>query len=182
MVPGMTPPPTPLEQYQALVLSVDAFFTRVTERHRAEVCCRAGCDGCCRASPSLCPVEAEAFDRWLVRLDVALRARLVRRAVDDRPNRCVALAENGHCAIHPARPLICRVHGIPIRRLGHDGVPFVVACSDNFTAGLPGADDTFDLEAASAALRQLDQAFLPDETFAEPHQEQLRVILLRRGD
>jgi Fe-S-cluster containining protein len=168
----------PLARYGELVARVDAFFARVQARHGAAMRCGAGCDGCCRAQPRLGPTEAAAMRCFVGSLSPGALAALRRRAVADLPNRCVALDEDGRCAIYPARPLICRAHGLPLRRRAGDGRPFVVACRDNFPAGLPGAEDTLDLSAIEAELETLDHPLDAAASLAPGPPLPLRELLL----
>ncbi len=169
---------TPRDRYRELVARVDAFFARVHAAHRAAMRCGPGCDGCCRAGPTVTPIEAEAIRRWLADATAETRAALERRARADLPNRCVALDESGRCLVYPARPLICRSHGLPIRMRDADGVPFVATCLENFTTGLPGDEMTLDQETLSTILLALNRALAPD-ALEEPQRVALRELLLR---
>ena len=157
-----------LERYGELVARVDAFFRRVEARHGGEMQCRAGCTGCCRAGLTVTGVEAAAVRAALAALQPAARERLRARAAaaqagapgEARPAGCVALEPDGRCAIYPARPLVCRSHGLPLRLGQQAGLPVIQACSLNFTG--PGgpeaadADCVLDQETLSTVLLAID--------------------------
>lgn len=130
---------------------MDAFFARVVARHGDEMACRAGCDACCRTRLSVTLVEAEAIGDAVRALPADARVRLAARAAADPPDRCVALEDDGRCAVYAARPLVCRSHGLPIRMTNPRGLPVVHSCSLNFASRGP---------AAAAADCVLDQTTL----------------------
>lgn len=116
---------------------IDAFFARVRARYPADLACAPGCADCCRRDLTVTPVEAAAVARAVRALDPASRADLARRARAGEP--CVALSEDGRCAVYEARPIVCRSHGVPIRYAeplpgGKRALPVLDACFKNFTA------------------------------------------------
>jgi hypothetical protein len=158
-----------LGRLSALFAKVDAFAARVQAAHGDQMACRPGCDGCCRARLSVTPLEAEAIRALLAKLHEPARASLRARAQailagPDAPAsevRCVALDEDGRCAIYEARPLVCRSHGVPIRTRDPRGLPVVSACALNFVARGPAAvpaADVLDQETLSTVLFALDAA------------------------
>ena len=130
-----------LARYRELVDKVDAFFARVLARHADRLQCRAGCDDCCRQQLSVTTVEADAIFAALPALSDEVRERLRARAAHLDPRRCVALEEDGRCAIYAARPLVCRSHGVPIRTSPPRSLPVIDACEKNFIEGGPAAAD-----------------------------------------
>jgi len=120
-----------LARYRELCAKVDAFFGRALARHAADMRCRPGCFACCLTEPTVTGVEA-AYVRATIPAEV--RAGLAARP--RRPGRCVALEDDGRCAIYAARPIVCRSHGLAIR-MGPD----VLACHLNFKARGPAAAD-----------------------------------------
>ncbi len=140
-----------LARYRELCAKVDAFFARAFARHAADMRCRAGCFACCLTEPSVTAVEA-AFVRETIPAEK--RARLAARP--RRPGRCVALEDDGRCAIYAARPIVCRSHGLAIR-MGPD----VRSCHLNFTARGPAAADAgciLDQTTLSTLLAAVDAA------------------------
>ncbi|HVV88247.1 MAG TPA: YkgJ family cysteine cluster protein [Kofleriaceae bacterium] len=154
-------------RYRELVGRVDAFVARVAARHPAELACRAGCDGCCRTRLTVTAVEAAAIEAWAAEQPAEARAAIAaaaRAPVEPASVRCAALDGDGRCRIYPARPLVCRSHGIPIRLRDGRGLPVVTACELNFRAAGPGAADAdcvLDQELVSTTLGLVDRAAHP---------------------
>lgn len=153
-------------RYGQLVDKVDAFFSRAQARHPGEIRCASGCSDCCEDGLTITGVEAAAIRAYLTALPTDARARLGARAAGGG-GRCAALDEDGRCAIYPARPLVCRSHGLPIR-LREGGLPVVRACAHNFTGGLPDDDCVLDQATLSTLLAAVDRACggTPGERFA----------------
>lgn len=151
-------------RYRALTERVDAFVARVAARHPADLRCGPGCDGCCRTRLTITAVEADAIASWAATLPAEARAAIARAAespADPAAPRCAALDDHGRCRIYPARPLVCRSHGVPIRLRTDRGLPVVTACALNFTAAGPGAADpdcVLDQELVSTTLGLIDRA------------------------
>ena len=146
--------------YAALVAKVDAFVERVTARHAAELACRPGCASCCHTRLSVAAVEADAIAAWADGQPAAVRAAIAAGARRAAPERCAALDDDDRCRIYPARPLVCRSHGVPIR-LHERGLPVVTACHLNFTARGPAAADAdcvLDQTLVSTTLGVIDRA------------------------
>lgn len=147
--------------YRALVAKVDAFVARVATRHAAELRCAAGCASCCHARLSVTAIEADAIATWAAGLPTAARAAIAAAAAGPvAGDRCAALDADDRCRIYPARPLVCRSHGVPIRL--HDrGLPVVTACALNFTAHGPAAADpdcVLDQTLVSTTLGMIERA------------------------
>lgn len=118
--------PMRLGEYDALAEKVDAFFTRVHGRYRAEMQCAEGCSECCGHHLTVSVVEAESMARTLATRDVATRKRLAERAASlgDGEGPCPALEDDGRCAVYEGRPLVCRSHGAPMY-VGSAALPVV---------------------------------------------------------
>ena len=109
-----------LDEYRALVGKVDDFAARVTAARQADLACRAGCDGCCQVDLTVSAVEAAAVRGYLAALPSEARAAVAARGrarLGDEGGTpgCVMLDERGWCGIYPARPLVCRTQGLPLR-------------------------------------------------------------------
>lgn len=107
--------PAMVARLEALAAKADAFFARVRARHPGELACKAGCDSCCAPHLEVTALEARAIRRHLASMPGPQREALASRAPAGRDDACVALDAEGRCAIYPARPLVCRTHGVPIR-------------------------------------------------------------------
>ena len=181
-----------LHEYAVLRQRVDAFFAAVAARHPTALRCQAGCHGCCQAGLSVCAIEAAAICahlRALPRVEVEhLRAQAVRRLHHTKAARpaepaasCVFLRDDGHCAIYPVRPLVCRSQGLPLSysaqlipaqalRFSTQDGRAVVCCPLNFNqdtasvdgqaAALPQAADILDAERVDLLLALLNRRFL----------------------
>jgi uncharacterized protein len=126
-----------------LVDKVDAFFARVQTRHGDDMRCGSGCSDCCHVRLSVTHVEADVIRRHVADHPLVPNARL---------DRCAALAEDGRCQIYPARPLVCRSHGAPIRLAGG-----VESCFRNFQHTEPDPDCVVDQTTLSALLLAVDR-------------------------
>ena len=108
------------EHYQRLVGRVDAFGQAIAQRYPTQITCHAGCDGCCYQQLTVFPIEAHHLTQAVAALPPQARQHLLARlqSVDpwhivDAPTPCVLL-EHGRCSLYNHRPLICRIHGLPI--------------------------------------------------------------------
>jgi len=132
---------TPWSGYVELLAQAERIFRRMVQEHPDLVRCKLGCDDCCQAPFRLSLIEAVAIKTALDSLDRPARraARLraekgageAERAFDDLPTdasaaalalakkrlRCPLLDEKG-CAVYPARPLTCRLYGLPTASAG----------------------------------------------------------------
>jgi hypothetical protein len=146
-----------------LTRKVDAFFSRVADRHGADMQCATGCSECCHVRLTITAVEAAA-----IRAHVAgwSRARRQDLGATGPRHHCAALDSAGRCKIYDARPLVCRSHGVPIR-LARKGLPVVQACHRNFVDTAPDPDCILDQTTLSATLLAIDAAEAPPEARAE---------------
>ncbi len=150
-----------LDRYRELTAKVDAFFARVQARHANEMLCGSGCHDCCRVALSVTAVEAAPIRAFLASASAATRARLAARASHPDPARCVALEDDGRCAIYDVRPLVCRSHGVPIRQREPGGAATVSTCFRNFTTGGVASADpdcVLDQTTLSTLLLAIDAA------------------------
>jgi len=138
-----------------LTAKVDAFFTRVHERHGSDMQCGTGCSDCCHVRLSITSVEASAIRDHVAGWPDDLRRALAPGPGAD-PTHCAALDAAGRCKIYLARPLVCRSHGAPIR-LRVDSLPVIQACHRNFTHTEPDADCVLDQTTLSALVLAVDR-------------------------
>ncbi|MBM4394334.1 MAG: YkgJ family cysteine cluster protein [Deltaproteobacteria bacterium] len=96
-----------------LYARVDAFFRDAAAARPGAIACGPRCDGCCRVDLSVFPVEAERIAAAFAALPPRTRAAAARRAESGR--HCAMLhPRRRQCVVYPARPLICRTHGLAI--------------------------------------------------------------------
>jgi uncharacterized protein len=146
---------TVLDRLAELAARVDGFFDQVHARRRADMMCAAGCHDCCQPGLTVTAIEAAAIRAHLAAMPAAARDAL--RARRDGA-RCAALDDGGRCSIYPARPLICRSHGVSIRMADRRGLPVVETCPKNFTARAAGPAEILDQGTLSTILAALDAA------------------------
>jgi uncharacterized protein len=149
-----------VSRYPELAAKVDAFFARVQTRHGDDMLCGSGCHHCCHVRLSITKVEADAIRAeiggWTRERKRALTANVAAAA----PDHCAALDRDGRCLVYPARPIVCRSHGAPIRMRDARSLPVVQACSNNFTVSGPDAaepDCILDQTTLSAMVLAVDR-------------------------
>ena len=134
-----------------LTQKVDAFFARVAERHGTDMQCHSDC---CRVRLTITAAEAAAIRDHVAGWSPPARRALAPTGPTDG---CAALDPAGRCKIYPARPLVCRSHGVPIR-MRRGGLPVVQACHRNFTRTTADPDCVLDQATLSAMLYAVDAA------------------------
>jgi hypothetical protein len=139
-------------RFDELARKVDAFFARVAERHGADMQCATGCSDCCRVRLTVTAVEAAAIRAHAAGWPAEQRRNL---ADTGAASSCAALDAAGRCRIYPARPLVCRSHGVPIR-MRQGGLPVIQACHRNFTHTTADPDCVLDQATLSATLLAVD--------------------------
>lgn len=171
-----------MDRYRGLTAKIDGFFARVQARHPDDLQCGTGCADCCHTRLTVTGVEAAAIAEHVAALAEPMRAELAAlaaRPVDQAAIRCGALGDDDRCRIYPARPVVCRSHGAPIRLGGA-----VTACHRNFTARGPAAADPdciLDQTTLSTLVLAVDRAHAADH--GGPGEAQARedlATLLRR--
>jgi Fe-S-cluster containining protein len=148
-----------LENYRQLVAKVDALCAGIEENHRPQIACRKGCDACCRHL-SLFWIEGVALARAVESLPREEAQHIRRRARQATADGSCPLLENGQCLLYPARPIICRTHGLPL--LGErDGQQFIDTCPENFKGldSLPAAA-VINLELLNTILTTINGLFV----------------------
>ena len=154
----------PEAAYRQLCAKIDDFFERVENAHGDQMQCATGCYDCCLTRLSITLVEATAIVRHLAAVPEDQR-EAIRAAAQSAPQgRCAALDERGRCRVYTARPLICRSHGVPIRRREPGrSLPVVDVCLRNFAAegaleAVPDGDQ-LDQDTLSTMSATIDAAF-----------------------
>lgn len=154
--------PRTVSRLEELTRKVDDFFARVAVRHGTDMQCETGCSDCCHVRLTITGVEAAAIRAHVTTWSDEQRHNLA----DTGPtNRCAALDPTGRCKIYPARPLVCRSHGVPIR-MRRGALPVVEACHRNFTRTTPDPDCVLDQVTLSATLLAVDAAEVQHGTTA----------------
>lgn len=141
-----------LSTYRRLLEAVDAKAAAIEARSPEVFACRPGCHHCCRAVPTVLPVEwANLREHDRGGDGIALRSELHPGEV-----LCRRLEGDGRCAIYPVRPVVCRTHGHLL--LSEDGLD---ACPWNWQ-GVEEVEegDLFRLEDLHGSLVRVNLAFL----------------------
>lgn len=165
----MAVPSVPSADYAALTAKVDAFADAVSARCATQMSCRSGCAGCCQVDLTVSAVEAASIAKHLAALAESDARSLVSDEVisvaADSP-RCVFLSATDVCQIYPARPLVCRSQGLPLR-YPSDFLPesavrlrvssgAVTVCPLNFVEEAPSQRDVLDAERVDQILALLN--------------------------
>ena len=100
-------------RYFMLREAVESVSSQLFDKYRSDIKCSKGCSQCCD-DISVLPIEWYFLQSWVKEnrsfLDKVMRQRFYGE------NRCPFLhREDESCSIYPIRPIICRVHGLPIR-------------------------------------------------------------------
>lgn len=159
----------PFDHYLRLVDVVEQWSERVTEAHGGLMACRRGCSGCCRQDLSVSRVEASLILSWLVEHGVPAHDPaksehdehpLFDELIGDTP--CVFLGTGGACGIYPVRPIICRTHGLPLRRSDDQ----VDCCPLNFpgqTLEMLPEQDLLDVSGLNVRVAVVERLFCEAE-------------------
>lgn len=155
------------ERYRALLEKADAKFSEVESRYPTSFQCRNGCHACCLPKLSVSPLEAAHIQDYLAtHPEIAARARKVEEEDPHAGTRCAFLDGAGSCTIYPARPLICRTHGMPVKYKTEDGAVARDVCGLNFTdkplASLPD-QDVLHLDTINTILALLNEHAAPGQ-------------------
>jgi hypothetical protein len=141
-----------LVNYGKLCAYCDSFFSVIRKVYKAEMACRKGCCACCELH-SVCAIEARVLVEYLA-------GRPPRAAEKRKKNGACALAFRGTCRAYPARPVICRTHGVAISI--DKGSAVLSSCNLNFAgpalAALP-QKHVLDTTKITSNLMRLNHAF-----------------------
>ncbi len=156
--------------FQKLLDAVDKKCRVQESAFAGQIACKAGCFHCCRRIPTILPVEWA----WLQQnqrasansipfapgqhpeeMSTAQQGAL-RSELHPDESLCDHLDAAGLCSIYPARPLICRTHGMLL--LSDEGIDH---CPWNFPSLTEVEEDhVFRLENLHETLLRVNLAFL----------------------
>lgn len=141
-----------LDNYATLCRYCDSFFSFVRKQYGRDMACGKGCSACCELH-SVCGLEARAVAACVA------KKHAPRPQKGKSRSRC-ALCVNQECIAYPARPVICRTHGVPL--LLDKGKTVATSCRLNFAgrdlAALPRSH-VLDTTAVTGNLIRLNMAF-----------------------
>ncbi|HDR14404.1 MAG TPA: hypothetical protein ENN79_02735 [Desulfobacteraceae bacterium] len=171
------------DPYEDLLAAADTAFEEMSKAHPGRVLCRRGCDDCCHAVFGLFLVEAAYLQEAFATLDDSVRSGILARcdtADEDARRleeklrvyrhdpaeaarvmtteriRCPLLTEEKDCVLYHARPLTCRVYGIPTHIQG----ALRVCGKSGFSAD--GRFGAFNLDLAQRRLLEISTGMLED--------------------
>ncbi len=134
-------------RYRDALAIVDDYMERETARHAEHVHCRRGCAECCFGTFAFSLADTALVQSAFSSLNEGVQEHCVRRATAfverigdvaarrvDRLDEadldrllepvaalpCPFLSSEDDCRIYPSRPLVCRIHGLPIRGDGNE--------------------------------------------------------------
>ena len=157
-----------LFQYQNLIFKVDTACRELEELHQEHLVCKPGCSQCCNVERTVCSIEAYIVEQQLLTLSPQ-KIRRLKKLYKDSDETCPMLLRD-RCVIYPARPIICRTHGLPILYREAERA-FIDYCRLNFTK-LPEDykfDDKqiIDVNPYNVELIQIDKKF-SEQVIEEP--------------
>lgn len=176
------------DEYERLSKTADSAFAKIKTDFRVKVLCGHGCADCCHAAFGLFFVEAAYLRMRFQELERKKRRAILARCVKsdqqlDRIRKKMAEAEGGTeagevdlsfvrircpllsddhlCDLYFARPITCRVYGIPTS----SGGKAMVCPKSGFEKG--GAYPAFDLREAQRVLYDLSVRLLALQSAGE---------------
>lgn len=170
-----------LRNYRGLLGKIDGFWAQVASVCPGQLACRQGCDSCCRHL-SLFWVEGAALGAALAQLPTAQIDTIRQRARQAEPTGACPLLCQGSCLLYPARPVICRTHGLPVLLANSQGQRQLDHCPENFRSidSLP-AGVILDLEVLNTTLSAINRLFVAEcfrDTFPGPERLSIADFLL----
>lgn len=119
-----------IQEYFQLLAQLDAEIERLCRGYGRQLKCRETCSSCC-TELTLLPIEAESVRRACSVLPIEHR-KVIRRQAGSTGTSCPFLSRR-RCLIYPARPIICRTHGLPVAYVDPEReIVEVSACPLNF--------------------------------------------------
>lgn len=98
-----------MKDYLLLSEKIDLFAEGVRRRHPEGIRCRPGCSECCVPGIMVWRIEFDRIRNYLSSHPHGQGGRSARTP----PERCAFLDGGGRCTIYEARPLVCRLFGLP---------------------------------------------------------------------
>ena len=141
-----------LTQYDTLCHYCDEVFTTTFGVLGAHMHCAKGCASCCILE-TVSSLEAFVLERFLEEHPELLPG--TRQSVNDA---CVFLHEHA-CLVYPARPIICRTHGLPLLYPERGDIEVCPLNFTDFDLGTLEPSSFLDAERLTENLMRLNLAF-----------------------
>lgn len=152
-----------LSRYRELCAWCDELFAAALTANRAHMVCAPGCAMCCTLT-TVTPLEAHAVSAYL--RENPGQAEAIRQCLPGTRAGAPALDHemcplllHRQCAVYPARPIICRTHGLAVR---YTGTGALHSCPMNFRERDPGTlapEYVLDSDRITENLMRLNLAF-----------------------
>lgn len=164
-----------LAEYMQWITVVDDICADLVRKHRSYLRCGLRCSDCCRDARSVLPIEAH-FIRELLNILPKKRLWLLSENCEES-TMCPFLIDD-LCEIYTARPLLCRVNGLPLLFHSKDG-PSIHCCELNFTTRKEndpfGDEDVLRMHALDAQLLEFNQRVIRE--FPQNHLPNERILM-----
>jgi len=146
-----------IDNYRKLCTYCDSIWTRVIKAYPNEIACRKGCGICCELQ-TVNQIEAYVIRSYIDvnRVDII---------VDNNDNNVCPFLRDQVCTIYPARPIICRTHGLILRSSEFPLSKQAASCPYNFPSVHPNdfpPELTVDVDIITKNLVNLNLAFCLD--------------------
>ena len=144
-----------IDNYRALCAYCDSIWARVIDAYPNEIACRKGCGICCELQ-SVNQIEA-----YVIRAHIRTSSLpAISPSTTKFKNSCPFLHDDA-CSVYPARPIICRTHGLVLRSTEFLR-PQAASCPYNFPSLHPRdipEELTADIDRITKNLTKLNLAY-----------------------
>lgn len=134
--------------YLQLRTRVDRFVDSILGRYSEQIACRMGCSQCCAPGLTVVLVEAVLVGDALGISQERVLLQAGQPPLSER-GACALLDAAGNCEAYAARPLTCRVQGLPLK---YPDSAELSVCPLNFVGAEPHPSSVFDVENLDTAL------------------------------
>jgi len=141
-----------LEMFYDLRTEIDHFCENLAQTHSSHLACKKTCTFCCLN------IELTAIEYFAIQNEL-YEKEIIHRAGYDEGEICKFIFAK-KCKIYPARPIQCRVAGLPIAQ---EGTEEVIACELNFKEydfSNFGEDNTFPKHIFEQRIQAINEKFI----------------------